>query len=869
MIRFLLISCVLFIYSYSNAQLQDDFSDGNFTQNPIWVGNTSDFDINSQFQLHLNASGSDTSYLATANHLVKNTEWQFYVKQSFNSSSNNYSRVYLVANQSNLKANLNGYYVQIGSTQDNISLWRQDGATLSKIIDGTQATTANSVNKFNIKVLCDTAGHWSLFSNDANGSSYVLEGTATDNTYSSSSYFGVFCKYTSSNSTKFYFDNFYVRTIQRDTIAPRILNVKIKSANSLELQFDETVEKSSAENYQNYQINENIGHPISAFRQANDSSIVILTFNQNFTYAQHYLLSVENVKDLNNNSMQLTSYPFILYYLKTGDVVINEIMADPSPVVALPDAEYIELYNRSPLKVNLHNWTLKIGSVTRVLPEATILPDSFIIVAKQSNENVLAPYGNFVGLSSFSITNSGADILLRTDSNRLMHYISFKDSWYHNDAKKSGGWALEQIDPANYCGGISNWTASVSVLGGTPGYTNSVKRINPDTQPPSLQGVVVLDTVHIKLLWSETIDSTTALNLAQYTISNGLGSPLEVNSSFPDYKSFTLKLAAPLQKGKLYKITIHRGITDCAGNNISSEISKEFGLSQLADSNDVLVNEVLFNPRFNGVDYVELYNQSNKIIDLKTLRLANYNPETGFYENSKIITTEGFQLFPKTYCVLSSSTAKVEQQYYVPNPSQMVQLVSMPSLNNTSGNLFLLTYALQFIDGMNYDESMQYALLNNPEGVSLERISHKISGFVKDNWRSAATPGKNAEGFGGTPTYKNSQAEIGGISSAKWSVDPEIFSPNNDGIDDYLQIKYKLKQEDYTARIMIYNSRGQLVKTLANNELLGTQGQIIWDGLDDNNQKAAIGIYVIYIEMFNVKGNTEHFKLTAVLGEKF
>jgi hypothetical protein len=50
------------------------------------------------------------------------------------------------------------------------------------------------------------------------------------------------------------------------------------------------------------------------------------------------------------------------------------------------------------------------------------------------------------------------------------------------------------------------------------------------------------------------------------------------------------------------------------------------------------------------------------------------------------------------------------------------------------------------------------------------------------------------------------------------------------------------------------------------NELLGTSGTFSWDGINENNEKSAIGIYIIYIETFNLKGEVKKFKKTCVLG---
>jgi hypothetical protein len=861
------IIALLFFFSTSiNAQFQDDFSDGDFTNNPSWYGDDSQFEINSSNYLRLASTGTDTSILVTESSIIRDTEWKFWVKQSFNSSSNNHSRIYLASDISNLKGSLEGYFVQIGGTADNVSLWRQDGLNLTEIITGTIANTGNSTNRISIKVICDADGNWQLYSDDLGGTNYLLEGITTDVTYSNCDYFGIFCKYTSSNATKFYFNDFLVGSIQYDTVPPEIVDIEVLNGNKLRLKYNEVVEFNSSEDVNNYSVNNGIGKPSTANRLNSDSSIVELYFNSGFGYNQNYSLTVSGIKDNNGNEMDNTILPFLWYNIKQGDIVINEIMADPAPEVGLPSAEYIELYNKSGLKVNLENWILKIGTSDKVLPSAEILPDSFIIITHENNENLLSAYGPVLALPSFSLKNSGTSLLLKTNSNEIMHYVDYNLNWYKDDVKVDGGWSLEQIDPNSYCLGIENWAASTSLLGGSPGSKNSIDKTNEDNTAANIDKVVVISSYNIMVFFDKAMDSTLAMNTNLYTISHTIGNPSQIAASYPDYRSFTLTLSMPLQLGVIYNLKIDKSLKTCGGNTNNTNLTADFGIPETPDSSDVLINEVLFNPRDNGVDYVEIYNNSEKIIDFKYLRLANWSYEDNNYENVKKISKEGFQIFPYQFYVLSTSNSMIRKQYYVENTSNLVEVESMPSMSNSEGNIYLITSSLRTIDAMNYDEEMHYALLNNPDGISLERINYEVSSFDKSNWHSSAIPGKNAEGFGGTPTYINSQNSEMIVNESQWETSPEIFSPNNDGFDDFLQISYSLSDVGYTASISIFDSKGRLVRRLIDNEILELQGQIIWDGINDNGNKANIGIYIIYIEIVNLKGNVEHHKLSTVIG---
>ena len=122
---FILIFIVFAINTFS--QVSDNFDYNDFTENPEWIGDTSQFKINSSNQLQLNSSVADTSYLSTANTLINDIKWEFWVKQSFNSSANNHSRVYLVSDKVNLEDSLNGYYIQIGGSNDSLGFFKQTG----------------------------------------------------------------------------------------------------------------------------------------------------------------------------------------------------------------------------------------------------------------------------------------------------------------------------------------------------------------------------------------------------------------------------------------------------------------------------------------------------------------------------------------------------------------------------------------------------------------------------------------------------------------------------------------------------------------------------------------------------------------------
>src|SRR6218665_3594598 len=152
-------------------------------------------------------------------------------------------------------------------------------------------------------------------------------------------------------------------------------------------------------------------------------------------------------------------------------VVINEIMADPSPVVGLPDNEWIELFNAGETDVSLFNWRLGDGSsISGPFPQFILAPKQYLIICAASARPAMEGFGAVLPITSFpSLDNAGEVLYLRTADGRVMHAVRYSDKWYDNALKKDGGWTLEMIDARHPCPGMANWKASADPSGGTPG----------------------------------------------------------------------------------------------------------------------------------------------------------------------------------------------------------------------------------------------------------------------------------------------------------------------------------------------------------------------------------------------------------------
>lgn len=543
------------------------------------------------------------------------------------------------------------------------------------------------------------------------------------------------------------------------------------------------------------------------------------------------------------------------------NVVIDEIMADPLPVVGLPNAEFIELRNVSSLAFNLNGWNIGDAAGFATIKTNFILrPDSFVVICAASAAASFTAYGTTIGVSNFpSLNNDGDQVYIRSKEGSVIHAVNYSSAWYQNAVKSQGGWSLEMIDTQNPCSGLGNWIASDNLKGGTPGQKNSADGINKDLQPPALLYAFAADSINIVLTFDEPLDSMKALT-ANYIISDGIGAPQFVAATGPFFNTVQLRSPGLLALNKVYTISV-TNITDCAGNAIGVYNTVKLGRPSIADTSDLVINEILFNPKPDGTDYVELYNRSNAIIDLKACYMANRS--AGVIGSVKQISSDNRLLFPGEYMLITQDAAAVKRQYLAKDPAAFAEISSMPSYPGDKGDAVILNGQGKIIDELNYDEHWQFKLLNNDEGVSLERIDYNKPTQDADNWHSAAT----SAGYG-TPGYQNSQFKTGMQLQGSITVTPTVFSPDNDGFNDFLTIGYQFTEPGYVCNITVFDANGHLVRYVTRNALCGLQGYFRWDGLDEKSVKLPVGVYILFTEVFNLQGKTKRFKQAVTLARR-
>ena len=181
----------------------------------------------------------------------------------------------------------------------------------------------------------------------------------------------------------------------------------------------------------------------------------------------------------------------------------------------------------------------------------------------------------------------------------------------------------------------------------------------------------------------------------------------------------------------------------------------------------------------------------------------------------------------------------------------------------TKGSVLLLNQQGAVVDEVKYSDDWHFKLIDNAEGVSLERVDADGPSQEAANWHSAAS----TAGYG-TPGYKNSQFKNLQSIAATIEVTPKVFSPDNDGFNDIATIQYKIDQPGYVANVTIFDAAGRPIRNLVRNGTLSTAGYWNWDGLDDKGLKLPVGTYIIFTEIFNLQGKKDKFKNAIVLARR-
>lgn len=825
--RWLFYTLTSMLTGISSAQTLDDFSDGNFTHSPTWQGDTGHFQVVSQ-RLFLQAPAqTDTSQLSTLIDPPDSAFWSLDFRMDFNPSSSNYVRWYLLSTEPNFNAAQEAYFVQVGgSSEDRVSLHKRVGSTDMILWEsGVDAVDLDTV-QLRLKATYHD-GIWSLA--QLQSGSWIPLASALDSLSRPFQNTGIWCRYTSTRSDRFSFDDFsYVFSPWTDTLDPSVIHSTLLSPSSLQLTFNETV---SADNIRLRRLPS--GSWFDAHPNRETGETFHLSLDQAILEGSLYQIELAEWSDLSGRTLDST-WTLSYYRPKLRDVLITEIMADPTPAVQLENREYIELYNRSAQPVSLNRLVLSVNGTQTNLSETAILhPGAFHVLYDLP-----------------SLPNSGAQVLLMDSSARLIDAVEYSPRMHEHSYKSEGGWSLVLADTSRSCMGSRVWVSSSNPNGGSPGEWDAFSDLPQPRNRWLSYGYVYNE---LELRWFHSLDSVYWAENPPEVIQEGV---LLYHTLKAPFRTERMQFSKPIPN-EGFLLYWPKGLRDCVGRYFVPDTLHILPVVP-PDSGDVRISEVLFEPSDGHVEWLEWVNSGEHAVELGELRLAEYNPRFNSLDQVRIPFAESLVMNPGERWVWTTNREELWSSYEELDSFSVHSTAEWLSLINDSLSVALMTSGFEVLESFRYKRDWHVPFLLETADVSLERRDFTASSRSSSNWYSGPSARE-----GGTPTRPNSHAETRPRSSGQ--VRPELFTPNGDGIADFSVLSWSFPEPGWTASVRLINLSGQLVFEHPDRGIMPKNMEWSWSGQGFSSYRCAPGIYIWVLEAQNPSGKREFHRIPCVL----
>ncbi|MDB5255401.1 MAG: hypothetical protein JWM14_96 [Chitinophagaceae bacterium] len=465
----------LFFSLTSLAQFQEDFSE-SLTNPHEWQGDSSYFRINAEQQLQSNGpAASGKIFLQTYSNALADASWSFWLKLNFESSTSNYSKVFLAASSGNLlDPQLEAYYLKIGGlsgSKDGIDLYYQKGSSQTLIAKGKVGRAAGNPVTLRIKVLRDHQDKWEVYSDTLGGEQFQLESSGTHSAVFASEAFGFLCVHSSTRRTNFYFDDLQIEGGFVDQEAPQLVSQVYQSEErGWLLTFNETLNPSSVPVFQTG------GNTFSLpFQWINSTSLLVRDTASLIEEGSVWMTQLSGIRDRVGNTKSQSIQLIKPKTLKKGEVVINELLFNPFSY----GVDFIELYNSSAAYVELKDIRVLNQSGEEVrLPQLLMAPGVYRVLTKDSNAVLdfypLSVPHTFVPVDLPNFPDDEGRIVLLNKAGDSIDFFHYNQNMHHPLLESKEGISLERVNAHDPSQWTQNWqSASTSSGGATPGYANS------------------------------------------------------------------------------------------------------------------------------------------------------------------------------------------------------------------------------------------------------------------------------------------------------------------------------------------------------------------------------------------------------------
>lgn len=735
-------------------------------------------------------------------------------------------------------------FIRVGNTRDEISLYQRLGGANVLLIDGMDGVTNSSSSELRLRAIIKGDSLLMDYATDLTNVIFTPTEKIAFDTLGllvHQAHAGILIRQsTVSFFNDHYFDNLAATPIQKDTSKPIITYYTTNDSNSITLFFNEKVDLDLQDKLVNYRILETGQNPNTIVSQSQDS--VRLVFGTAFPSGQKQTLQLDSLRDLAGNvslkeEIEFTYLRIVEPTYKT--LLISELF--PKPGSTGITSEAFEIFNASNDYVSTLGLIFSDLSTDEPLPTQILPPKSYWVVC-DDGDTVDFSGLNILPLKSMPSLNDGEDLIrIEHPKNGIITQLLYQESW-HDDAKQEGGWSLEMKDQDKGCVTSNNYGSSIASNGHTLGLPNSTTGLLAAGQTPRITSIYVSKDSQIIMRWNQVIDFRFATDMNSYSLNpSGIAiDSIRINKA--NHREYSLHLNASITGPTQFSMN---SFISCDGNQVDAQV---FNLNKPKSikEGDLRIVEILFNASTGCSEFIELDNTTGSILDLK-------NTFMGIASNTKRevfdIVDKGYLLFPGQKLVLAQDLDALQQCHTLCDNALYLELQKWSSLDDKQGQIWIIDFANQRIDTINYQDQYHSRLLSNTDGVSLEKTDTTGSGLNRAAWSSSSLSQNYASpGCANTP--------IALVESSKpFRLSNPYFQSTSSSYPKAI-VQYELMKSNYSLQIEVRNRKGILVKRLANNDLIGTEGNYTWDGSHEDGQNVAIGIYYIYIKGIHSDGTS-------------
>lgn len=208
--RYILLFGLLCSLSAFADEWFDDFSQVEQSQTQ-WIGDWSSFSINKNYQLQSQASQAGEHALLRSSHAAIDAEWGCWLRISGTCSAYNLVRFYLTLASEDTRSD--GYFVQIGGANKNITLYEQQDSLATKVIEHSERKKILDMDAsyLRVKVTRESDGMFRLYSLVEGKDSIWIEEGSIFVPMVESKYSAIAVKNSKTRGYDFYIDDVYVK----------------------------------------------------------------------------------------------------------------------------------------------------------------------------------------------------------------------------------------------------------------------------------------------------------------------------------------------------------------------------------------------------------------------------------------------------------------------------------------------------------------------------------------------------------------------------------------------------------------------------------------------------------------------------------